>query len=204
MRIESVEKGASTTKIVGGGSSFLCRHRYLEALGLDPASLEAGAELDEEGLGLLGLAAKATEAETRAAGLLDRAEQVRFLLSVKLEKHELPRQAIKLALDYLEGQGILDDERFARAWLRSKMGSAMAGPAKLLMGLRAKGIDEAVAKKAMAAVFGADERKAALAKAWERALKQQGGDRDRAKAVLRDLGFKSQEIRDYFEGLENI
>jgi len=57
-------------------------------------------------------------------------------------------------------------------------------------------------KAALAAVFGADERKDALARAWEKALKKTGGDKDEARSILRGLGFKSQEIREYFEGLE--
>lgn len=202
MRIESVERGASTTKIVAGGSSFLCRPRYLEALGIDPGDLVPGRDLDEEAVGQLGLAVAAGEAEARALGLLARAEQGRYLLQAKLVKHELPRRGIALALDWLEGQGLLDDSRYAQAWLRSKLGGTGANPAKLMTGLRGKGIDEATAKAALGAIFGADERKEALAKAWEKALKKTGGDRYEAKSLLRGLGFKAQEIREYFEDQE--
>lgn len=187
---------------MAGGSLFLCRPRYLEALGIDPEGLAPGQDLDEEALARLGLAAAAGEAESRALGLLARAEQGRYLLSAKLAKHELPRRAIALALDWLEGQGLLDDGRYAQAWLRSRLGGPGATPAKLLTGLRAKGIDEGVVKAALAEVFGAEERKEALAQAWEKALKKTAGDKDEARSLLRGLGFKSQEIREYLESLE--
>lgn len=187
---------------MGGGSSFICRNHYLEALGLEPASLGKDRVLEEEELSALDLAREATEAEIRAVALLARAEQGRHLLQAKLEKRELSRPAIRLALDWLEAQGLLDDGRYAESWLRSKMGSAAATPAKLLTGLRGKGIDEAVAKAALGIVFGVEERKEALAKAWERCMKRAGGDKGEAKAGLRALGFKAQEIREYFEDLE--
>jgi regulatory protein len=213
VRIESVERRASgTAKIAVGGSSFLCRERYLGPLGLDSALLEKGRELDEEAMEALGLAAEATEAELRGAGLLARAEQSRFLLAAKLEKRELDGRAVRLALDFLEAEGLLSDSRFAEAWLRSQLGKTGSSPAKLGAGLRARGIDEEVAKKALAAAFGPQERRlllrAALAKEEKRLKAKLGRDarpstlRSMLRSRLRGLGFGSGEVEAFFEDEE--
>ncbi|MBL8966835.1 MAG: RecX family transcriptional regulator [Spirochaetaceae bacterium] len=204
MLIDSVERGASgTAKIAAGGFSFLLRLSYLAELGLDPAALAKGRELDETEAGLLSLAADATEAERQAVALLARAEQTRAGLFAKLEKKGRSRRAASLALDRLAGEGLLDDRRFAEAWLRSRLGRlasrAAEGPLRLSQGLRARGVDEETARAALASVLGPDERKLALAKAASRESAKLGSDREALGRRLRALGFKSGEIRSFFE-----
>lgn len=201
-RIESVEARASgTVKIAVGGSSFLARSFFLLECGLDPLDLRPGTELDEEGLSSLALAADATEAERQAASLIARAEQTRYLLGAKLEKKGLSPRAVRLALDHLEAEGLLSDRRYAEAWLRSRLGQGGGGlsPLKLLSGLRSRGIAEDIAKAAIRAVFGPEERKAALEKAIARETRRGEPDRVELRSRLRRLGFSAEEIRVYFE-----
>jgi len=202
--IDSVERGASgTAKIAAGGFSFWLRESYLAGLGFDPAALEKGREFGEAESALLALAADATEAERQAVALLARAEQTRSGLAAKLEKKGRSRRAASLALDRLLEEGLLDDRRFAEAWLRSRLGRlasrAAEGPLRLAQGLRARGVDEETARAALAAVLGPDERRGALAKAAAREAAKLGGDREALGRRLRALGFKSGEIRAYFE-----
>jgi regulatory protein len=183
-------------KVTAGGFSFLCRRRYFEVLGL---AIAPGAELDEAGVESLGLATEAFEAERRALSLLARAEQSRFLLAVKLERRDIRPAAARLALDFLECEGLLDDRRFAEAWLRSRKGAAAASPARLAAGLRLRGIDEAVAKAALSVVFGPDERRAALSAAIARERRRAGLRPEELRSRLKKLGFRSEEIRSWFE-----
>ena len=200
MRIESVEKRASgTAKVAVGGSSFLFREAYLEALGLDAQGLISGADFDDAAIDILAMAAAATEAEKKALALLARAEQSRFLLMAKLERRECGSRAARLALDFLEKEGLLDDRRFALAWLRSKMRAALPSPSKLMLGLRNRGIEEGLAKSVFAEVFGADERHDLLKRAAEKEAKRSGGDLKELRSALLRLGFKPGEIREYFE-----
>jgi regulatory protein len=203
VRIVSVEKRASdTVKITVGGSCFLFRESYLPLIGFDGEGLVVGAELDEAAMEALALALAATEAEKRALGLLARAEQSRFLLSGKLELRGCGPKAIALALDFLEGEGLLDDRRFAEAWLRSRSGSSSLSPRKMLAGLRSRGIKEGIASAALARVFDEEGRKALLEKALKKEMSRPGGGKDSLRAALKKRGFSSREIAEYFENNE--
>ncbi len=211
MRIESVEKRASgTVKIAVGGSSFLFREAYLAALDLEASIIFPGNDLDEDAVDRIGLASAATEADRKAIALLARAEQSRFLLAAKLEKRDCEKQAVSLALDFLEKEGLLSDRRFAEAWLRSKHGGSGSTPRKLLAGLRGRGIDAEVSAAAMALVFGADERNRLLGSAAEKEWKRLEKSpqlrsrelRAELKSRLRALGFRPAELAEWLESEE--
>ncbi len=195
--------GASGTAIVAaGGSSFLVALGLLEELGLEASGLVAGAELDEASSSALALAAEAYEAEKRGLSLLARAEQSTFMLKNKLEAREFSRRAVAHALDRLTASGLLDDRRFAAAYAASRLSrirSKAEGPASLVSALRERGIDRAVAAEAIAELLGPDERAAALEKAVEKETKRSGGDTDELKRRLRSLGFRSDEIAEFFD-----
>lgn len=192
--------GASGAAIVAaGGSSFIYRPSQAEELGLVAASVFPGAELDETAAGLLALAAEAYQAEKRGLALLARAEQSAAMLRLKLEAKDFSRQAARIAAERLVGEGLLSDRRFAEAYARSRLARRAEGPASLLASLRNKGVDGEIAKEAIASVLGPDERLSAIAKAAEKELRRSDGDRDAARRRLRFLGFKSDEITEYFE-----
>jgi len=200
MRIESLHEGASgAATIAAGGSSFIVDAGQLEALGLPLSALAPGIELDEGEEATLRLAASAREAERRALALLARAEQSSYMLKCKLELRDFPPEAIRLALERLGAQGWLDDARFARAYATARLSRRVEGPGSLVAALRARGVDQATAKEAVAAVLGPEERREALGKAWARELKRASGDRDEARSRLRALGFSSSELREYLE-----
>lgn len=184
--------------MAAGGSSFIFYDSALAELGLDPAGLAAGTELEDDGAEALALAAAAYDAEKKALALLARAEQSRYLLAAKLEQRDCPARAVKIALDRLQSAGLLDDKRFAEAWLRSRSGPQALSPAKLLSGLRSRGIGEATAKAAFIEVFDDEGRLELLKRAAEFELGRAGGDRALAIQALRKLGFKPGEIRELF------
>jgi regulatory protein len=195
--------GASGTAVVAaGGSSFFVAVELLEELGLSAADLVAGAELDEASSSALALAAEAFEAEKRGLSLLARAEQSTFMLKNKLEGREFSRRAVALALNRLTASGLLDDRRFAGAFAASRLSrirSKAEGPASLVSALRERGIDRAVAAEAVTELLGPDERTAALEKAVIKETKRSGGNKDELRRRLRALGFKSDEIAEFFD-----
>ena len=201
--IESVQKGASGTAIVAvGGSSFLVSLELIEELGLPPSALVPGLEFDEAGLELLARAAEAREAEKRGLALVARAEQSAFMLRVKLETRGFSRKAIDLALDRLQARNFLNDRRFASAYAASRLArrsSKPEGPASLVAALRARGVDRTTAAEAVAELLAPEERARALSSAAEKALRRAGGDKDEARRHLRELGFKSEEISEFFD-----
>jgi regulatory protein len=204
LKVESVRMGASGTAIIAaGGSSFIVRISQAEELGLSPASLAAGMELEEAAAAILALAAEAYEAEKKAIALMARAEQSAYMITQKLEVRGLSKKAARMAVDRLIGEGLISDLRFAEAYAISRLSRRAEGPASLQSSLRGKGVDGETAKAAIAAVLGPQERSSAIAKAAEKELRRSGGDRDAAKRRLRALGFKSGEISQYFDPEES-
>jgi SOS response regulatory protein OraA/RecX len=209
LKVESVRKGASgTATIAVGGSFFLVDLSQLEELGLTGSSLAEGTDLSEAELSILKLAAEAREAEKRGLALLAHAEQSAFMLHAKLEQREFSPKAVRLAIDRLLASGLLDDRRYARAYARSRLGrrgSKAEGPASLERSLRERGIDRTTAIAAIHELMGSETepqvRLDALSSAWAKELKRSGGDRDEARRRLRELGFKSGELDDYFNSL---
>jgi regulatory protein len=200
VRIKSVRTGASGTAIVAaGGSSYTLRPSQAEELGLPFSSLVPGAELDETEAEVLALAAEAYEAEKRGLLLLARAEQSAYMLRLKLESKGFSKKASNMAIERLDAEHILSDRRFAEAYAASRLSRRAEGPASLVASLRGRGVDGDTAKAAVAAILGPAERLAAIAKAAEKELRRSGGDQTAAKARLRALGFKSNEISEYFE-----
>jgi len=203
LRIESVRRGASgVATIAAGGSSFLVELELLDSLGLPPAALAAGTELDEAGEAALRLAAEAREAEKRGLALLARAEQSAFMLKVKLGSRGFSGRAVSLALERLAERGWLDEARFARAYVASRLARRAEGPASLAAALRARGVDEETARSAIAALLDPEARRAALGRAWAAELKKAKGDPAAARSRLRALGFGSSEISAYREETE--
>jgi regulatory protein len=208
LRILSVQKGASGTATVAvGGSSFLVSLELVDEMGLPPSVLVPGSELDDAGLEVLATAAEAREAEKRGLALVARAEQSTFMLRAKLEARGFSRKAINITLDRLHARNFLNDRRFAEAYAASRLArrsSKAEGPASLIAALRARGVDRTTAAEAVAELLGPEERARALGTAAERALRRSSGDKDEARRCLRELGFKSEEISDFFDSDNRI
>jgi SOS response regulatory protein OraA/RecX len=209
--IEAFKEGAYgiVSVTVAGGSLFRFRKLYLERAaeygpsdGADGEWLAAlsvsdrlcvGAALPE---GLLGRAAEAQEAEDRAGALLARAEQYRAGLERKLLAKKLSREAIGLALDYLEESGLLSDRRYAQAWIGQRMRRHAEGPLSVKAALAARGLSREALALAIAAEFSEERRLELLDRARELLGGLAGDDMRRA---LKKLGWKSADIDELLE-----
>ena len=192
--------GASGTAVIAaGGSSFLFRVQQAEELGLPREALVPGLELDEAQSGLLALAAEAYEAEKKGLALLARAEQSVYMLGAKLEAKGLSRKAVKIAVERIQAEGLVSDRRFSEAFAAARLSRRAEGPASLLSSLRGRGVDGDTAKSTVASLMGPEERRAALAKAAAKEQRRSGGDREAVRRKLRSLGFKSDEISEFFD-----
>lgn len=203
LRIESIREEASGTAIRAvGGFSFVVDRSQLEEYGLAASILVAGTELDEETEAILRLAAEALEAERRGLGLLARAEQSAAMLHDKLAVRGFAERAIRSAIERLKAQGFLDDRRFAAAYAASRLSRRSEGPRSLEAALRARGLDSETAKEAVAQAFGAEDRRKWLFKAIARERKRCGGDLDLLRERLRELGYRSEEVREALSQLD--
>ena len=175
------------------GSLFLLDASHPAAL-----RLSAGLLLDTVLLEELESASEYFNCKRRALSLLARAEQCRWGLTAKLSKKGYSREAVSLCLDELASAGLLDDRRFAEAWVRSRLRSRPEGPSRLRGALMAKGVSAATARDAVTAVFeelddeDADET---LKRAFDKLSRRSGISEDKLITALVRRGFQVSRIR---------
>ncbi|NLJ47383.1 MAG: regulatory protein RecX [Treponema sp.] len=201
MRVETLEIGASglVRLRADGGSSFLFRMEYLpESAGPVPPP---GAEAKEAFLIGAAAAAGVYAAEVKALELLARAEQTRYLLTLKLRKRGMSDPTVSLALDRLEMLGLLSDERFARAWAEERSRRRGEWPARISAGLAARGVSEDLARRVCSELYSEEDRKEALLKAARRYLRSGRKDPETVSRRLRAEGWRPSEIRETLECL---
>jgi regulatory protein len=84
-----------------------------------------------------------------ALRLVGRAEQCGAGLALKLQKRGHGSSVIKETLSSLTLSGMVDDERFARLWLESRLKRKSDSPRELGASLRKKGIDGRTASRVL-------------------------------------------------------
>jgi regulatory protein len=195
LTVKSVAYGADPEILRVGfsdGSLFSLRASYLPERIL-PKILPDW-EPDAEDHGQLVLASEGLRAEKYALTLIARSEQCLSGLSRKMERHGYSRNSSKLALLRLESFGFVDDRRYARLWLRSRLARGCDSPRRLLAALAGKGVPQAIAQAEIRDACP-PEREAVLI---ERFIKKRGvpgdGGTGILKRYLRSAGFSSSGI----------
>lgn len=99
-------------------------------------------------------------------------------------------------IERLEDEGFLNENRFARAYVRGKFRQNRWGRRKIIMGLRAKGIAEAEVAEALNEIDAADYESAGRAvlqaKGWPTALSR-GFELDLLREWAKDLAVEVGE-----------
>ena len=132
-------------------SAFFLRIRYFSLV--EPDKIAPGAEFLSDSEDDLLDAALAYSAEVKATEYLSRSEQCRFGLYAKLLKKKHQNKHIEMALDYLEGEGLLSDYRFSVAWLNLRKMNHFEGRSRLSLELLSRGIKKEDAEKALELLF---------------------------------------------------
>lgn len=133
-------------------------------------------------------AAEASAAAQKALALLARCEQCRSGLERKLLQKGYPKDTVEGVLDALEERGLLDDLRFARAWLNSRRIGHFEGRTRLLSELAARGIGKETAKKAVDGFFEEFDEEEICARAVKKFLSQ-GKSGEKLMASMIRAGF---------------
>jgi regulatory protein len=183
------------------------RFASLPVAGLDPLSLQVGAELAPAVLARLRELADVEAAERAALRALAGRAHARLDLQRRLVKKQHPPAAVDTALERLALRGLLDDGRFAEQYaaLRATRGQ---GPARLLRDLLAQGVERRTAEHAVRRALddeGIDPRLEARAVAAKRA-RQLGGlpapvRKRRLLAFLVRRGYAGPELKDLVQEL---
>jgi regulatory protein len=138
----------------------------------------------------------ADEAEGVAFRLAARAEQSRAGLLAKLRARGFSRDAALSALDKLTEQNIVNDDRFARMWVESRLRARARGKAESPRALRerllAKGISQEAAASAVAAALDGEAELGLLQRFLEQFAQSRGGRA--TKDALRREGFSVEAV----------
>ncbi|RMG71355.1 MAG: RecX family transcriptional regulator [Bacteroidetes bacterium] len=111
-------------------------------------------------------------------------------------------------LEYLEKESFLDEDRFARSFIRGKFTYNKWGRQKIRHGLRQKGLDESLITQALQEEIDEETYRIALRKLIERKWKTDG-DRprfeleQRALQTLTTKGYEADLIRELMQTLES-
>lgn len=140
----------TVTIILSGNISIVSRLCYFD----EPLTLESlPLILTESQAEALHQAGRRFLAEKQALVYLNCAEYSEYQLSLKLKRKGYTKIEYQPALNYLAEKRILDDSRFAAAYLRIRSLSRTEGYARLLSELRKRGISTDIAKQALCAFF---------------------------------------------------
>jgi len=159
-----------------------------------------GRELTQDEEEDLRFAAACLDAEVAALRLIARAEQTVFGLGRKLAKRGHDSARARAVIERLCEQGLLDDFRYARLWLESRLSRQGSSPLRLLAALRAKGIGGEDAGAAMREVLDDEAERRLLERfVQKRRVEDSDSERRSLKYLLKSEGFSSQAIGWLFE-----
>ena len=143
------------------------------------------------------------EAEKIALRLIARAEQNSRGLLNKLLLRGVEISIGKEVIDSLLDRNLLNDERYAELWIKSRLaGRKAASPRQLMNTLRNKGIDKYSLKEAMEKSFDSDSEFILLCNFLDKNPENKELDENYLIPLLKYEGFSADSINRYFEGNE--
>ena len=130
------------------------------------------------------------DAEKIALRLIARAEQCSAGLSRKLEMRGCDPACVAEVVSYLVEQSLVNDERYARLWLQTRVRLTRT-PKRLLAGLVSKGIPRNEAQAALDTILD-EETEITMLNRFAKKHKKKAGDN--IKYLLKSEGFSNQAI----------
>ncbi len=191
-RIQGRGAGSEAVRVtLSDGSSFFASSSELAS-----ERLVVGSSIDGASVARLAASAESLRARDKALGLLAARDHSRSQLETKLGERGFSPESIGFALDSLAREGSLDDARFARAWLDSRLKRAPSGRSHLYAGLLRSGVSRECAGEALESLSDEEER-AALRAAAARLLRRPGMGEEKLIATLVRRGFPFPAVRHF-------
>jgi regulatory protein len=182
--------------ILSDGSSFFV-----------PASVWAtlaraeGAVAEDAWISQIQGSSEALQIRDRALGFLATREHSRVQLSRKLAKRGFDARVVDAVLDDLAAARLVDDARYARTWIESRLRRHPEGRAALSAGLARAGVSREIADRCLSELL--DENSAiledAVAAAAEKIQRSRVLDPSDLRRKLAARGFAYGLIRKYLE-----
>jgi regulatory protein len=157
---------------------------------------EEGSEISAEEEAGFRFASACLRAEKIALRLIARAEQTSFGLTRKLIKRRLEAACVNAVLSRLCELELIDDSRFARLWLESRL-RLTRSPRRLLSALAGRGISHEDAEAALKTVLDEETEFALLSRFVKKYSPKMEGRS--LKYLLKSEGFSPQAIQQYLE-----
>ena len=180
--------------------------RLLFSIGYLPedlyANLDGGQELTSQEEEALQFASSCYLAEKVALRLIARAEQSSLGLTAKLERRGYDSPIVKAVASRLLERNLLNDERFAKLWIHSRLSYGKAqSPLWLRVSLGKKGIDRNLSLKAVEDLLDPETEYALLLKYLEKVGVSEGKNENFLKTQLKSEGFSYEVLDRYFNSL---
>lgn len=113
------------------------------------AWLSAGQTLSDEKIAALQLEDAREVAMQKALRFLGYRARSMQEVRANLEKHEIPEAVIDFTLERLQGNGLLNDQDFAQAWVENRNTFRPRSRRALAMELHRKGLDDEIVQKVL-------------------------------------------------------
>ncbi|MDR0411617.1 MAG: RecX family transcriptional regulator [Treponema sp.] len=153
--------------------------------------LASGREVSVDEESALGFASMCLKAEKTALALTANAEQTVAGLSRKLEARGYAGDCVKSVIARLIDIGVVNDERYTRLWLESRLYSKTDSPRKLFVSLCNKGVERETVERTLKAVLDFEQEQVLLKK-YLRKLEKTGKPIERR--LLKREGFSYEAI----------
>ena len=132
---------------------------------------------------------------SKALSLLDLAEHSAFMLRAKLRQRGFEPEVVEAVLAQLKEKNYLDDRRFARLWISSRLRRNPAGKSVLISGLRAKGISAHDAEEAVSELLDEEALLEGARKVYNKAAGKKNCTPEKIRAAMLQKGYSLSVIR---------
>ena len=187
--ISEYKKGRNRV-LLEDGTSWILYKGELRAY-----QLESGREISEELYREIQENVIGKRAKKRAMHLLEQMDRTEAGLREKLMQNEYPPEAVESAIAYVKSYHYLDDERYARNYVRSYQDSR--SKKRIRQDLLAKGIAKRLIELALEEEYEGEEQQMILQLLEKKhfdSSRADAGEKRRIYAFLLRKGFRSEDI----------
>ena len=182
-------KGDKIHVLVDGEYYFTVDKAYFAVMGI-----YQGKEVDREELALLGDRAEKRRAYNCAVSYLSRRDHSASELLLKLRQKGY-KETAEYAVEKLQSEGYVDDERFARMYVRELINIKKYGKRRIEQELYRKGVDREIISLVLEeAEFGEGELCDLINRKYLRYLSDEKGIKKTVASLMR-MGYSFGEIR---------
>lgn len=132
----------------------------------------------------------------------DYQERCRKEIFTKLDTFELDVNDRSLIIDFLNGEGYINDERYCRSYVKSKLNLKKWGVNKIKLSLIAKGVDKAIIDDVIAEI-DEDSYKEELVRLLENKKINESDPYKRKSKLIRYAVSKGYSYNDIMEALDS-